>query len=65
MDILSLCGSATQLAYIDGGTGSLIVQAALAGVLGLAATLKIYWAQMKMRFFRIGPKKGESGTEDA
>ena len=65
MDIVSLCGSATHLAYIDGGTGSLIVQAALAGFLGLAATIKIYWAQIKMRFSRTGPKKGDSGTEDA
>ena len=65
MEVISLGGSATQLAYIDGGTGSLIVQAALAGVLGLAATLKIYWAQIKMRFSRTGPKKGQSGTEDA
>lgn len=56
---------ATQLAYIDGGTGSLLVQAALAGFLGLAATIKVYWAQIKMRFSRTSPKEGHSGTEDA
>ena len=65
MDIVSLSGSATQLAYIDGGTGSLIVQAALAGFLGLAATIKIYWSQIRTRFSRAGSKKGQSGTEDA
>lgn len=55
----------THLAYIDGGTGSLLIQAALAGILGLAATARVYWVQIKAWFTRSGQKKGQSGTEDA
>lgn len=35
------------LAYIDGGTGSMVLQAAIAGVLSAAYVAKTRWAQLK------------------
>jgi hypothetical protein len=34
-------------AYIDGGSGSYLMQVAIAGILGGAFTLKSYWAHVK------------------
>ncbi len=41
-----------NLAYIDPGTGSFLLQILLAGVLGGIATLKIYWGRVKGMFVR-------------
>lgn len=35
------------LAYLDPGTGSIVVQLVLAGVAGSAYVLKLYWRRMK------------------
>ncbi len=34
-------------AYLDPGTGSLVLQMALAGLLGALFTLKLYWRRLK------------------
>jgi hypothetical protein len=34
-------------AYLDGGTGSVIVQGLLAGIAGFLTVLKIYWQKVK------------------
>jgi hypothetical protein len=39
-----------RLAYIDAGTGSMIVQAVVAGAAGIAAILKFRWGSIKARF---------------
>jgi hypothetical protein len=36
--------------YIDAGTGSLIIQALVAGFAGLAAFLKFRWGSIRARF---------------
>ena len=43
-------------AYIDPGTGSYLLQLMLAGLLGLAFTIKIYWHKIKtflLKLFRM------------
>jgi hypothetical protein len=40
----------TLFAYIDPGTGSYILQLALAGVLGAGYALKHYWFRLKRLF---------------
>ncbi len=40
-------------AYIDPGTGSYLLQLMLAGFLGLAFTMKIYWQKIKIFFLRL------------
>lgn len=37
-------------AYIDPGTGSFLVQAVIAGLLGILVSLKLYWARIKVIF---------------
>ena len=44
-------------AYIDAGTGSLIAQALLGGVVGLSAFMKIYWLQIKHFFSNLFSRK--------
>ena len=43
---------AGPLAYLDGGTGSMLLQAALAGVLTAAYFLKGQWALVKSKIQR-------------
>ena len=37
----------TAHAYLDAGTGSLIVQALLAGVVGVATVAKLFWGRIR------------------
>jgi hypothetical protein len=45
-------------AYIDPGTGSLIIQAIIGAVAAIGVTMKIFWHKFKI-FFSRGSKKGE------
>ena len=47
-------------AYLDPGTGSVILQGLLAGVAGLAVVLKLYWSRIKARFHRARGKSVET-----
>ncbi len=47
-------------AYIDPGSGSLILQAIIGGVAAAGVVIRLYWSRLK-RFLRIergGPKGG-------
>ena len=55
--LLGLLASSTPAhAYIDPAAGSLLLQAIIAGVAGLALTLKLFWRRLTGLW---GPKKGE------
>ncbi|MCX4472839.1 hypothetical protein OOK41_21415 [Micromonospora sp. NBC_01655] len=41
-----------HLAYLDAGSGSLIVQAVVGGVAGAAVAAKLYWRRLTARFRR-------------
>jgi len=43
----------SMLGYIDPGTGSIIIQALIAGVLGVSVAAKIYWHRI-LKFLKIG-----------
>jgi hypothetical protein len=43
-----LHASSLNLAYLDGGTGSMMLQAAIAGMLSLAFVAKTRWNQLKL-----------------
>ncbi|SCL28775.1 hypothetical protein GA0074694_5206 [Micromonospora inyonensis] len=45
-------GSVMHLAYLDAGSGSLIVQAVVGGVAGAAVAAKLYWRRLTDRFRR-------------
>jgi len=42
--------SKPAFAYIDPGTGSLVIQAVLAAVLTVGATVKVFWHQIKEKY---------------
>jgi hypothetical protein len=48
-----------MLAYIDPGTGSLVLQAIAGGVAAAAVTAKLYWSRVK-RVFRRQPDEEAS-----
>ena len=61
---LSICAlvllwAPCALAYIDPGSGSLLLQGLVAGVLGLGVTLKIYWGRLFGRRSRTKPDVGD------
>jgi len=40
-------------AYLDPGTGSIIIQALVGALVGIGITLKIYWQKFKEIFSRV------------
>ncbi len=54
---------AQQLAYVDPGAGSFILQALIAALAGIVVTLNVYWRKIK-GFLGIGsdPKDAENST---
>lgn len=48
-------------AYIDPGTGSMILQATIAAIVGSAVTIKLLWQRIKLFFLRfVGKNKTEN-----
>lgn len=37
-------------AYIDPGSGSIVIQALIGALVGVGITLKVYWAKIRMAF---------------
>ena len=53
-------------AYIDPGTGSIILQAILAFVAGAAATVSLWWVNLKMfikKIFKSNKKDNETNLK--
>ena len=50
------------LGYLDPGTGSVILQALLGGLAGLAVALKLFGRRI-LDFFRIGRSSPKDSTE--
>jgi hypothetical protein len=52
-----------QLAYVDPGAGSFILQALVAALAGIVVTLNLYWRKIKGLFgFGSDSKKAENST---
>ncbi len=49
-------------AYIDPGSGSIIVQMMIAGVLSVVFAIKMYWYKLKAAFFRLIGRSKEPAT---
>ena len=45
--------------YMDPSSGSIIVQAVIAGVVGIGAILKLYWGKLR----NIGKRHDAQGTK--
>ena len=50
-------------AYLDPGTGSMILQVLVAGVLGGLFAIKMYWRQLKARFTGRSPEEDRQPSE--
>lgn len=61
---INLAFSQPAYAYLDPGTGSVLLQGLLAGFAGFIAVLKLYWQRVK-RFFILCKNKllGKSVTQ--
>ena len=65
MNLLILCAAVlcassmtgTLHAYLDPGTGSMVIQMVLAGIVGVLATIKIYWTRIRSLFGGKPPAK--------
>ena len=51
-------------AYLDGGTGSVLVQSFIAGIAGFLALVKLYWQQVKGFYRKIFSKKHAPAATD-
>ena len=47
------------LAYLDPGTGSIVIQAVVAGVVGALALGRLYWSRLKNLVRRNPPRQGD------
>ena len=56
--------SRTAYAYLDPGTGSMILQILLGGLAGGAVVLKLYWHKFKALIGGRRPKKAASESDD-
>lgn len=50
-------------AYLDPGTGSLIVQFVVAGVLGLVVAIKLFWGKI-IGIFQRGKSSSDGDNQD-
>jgi len=57
--------SAPAWAYLDPGTGSLIVQGLIAAVVGALVTVKLYWHKLKNFFSSRRGKSPEQDPDDS
>lgn len=53
--------SAAAHAYLDPGTGSILVQSLLAGIAGAVAIISLYWQRVKAFFVNLR-KPRDAGT---
>ncbi len=52
-------------AYIDPGTGSMLLQGLLAGVAGVVIVVKLYWYKLKHFFFPLAAQEAAKEPESA
>ena len=51
------------LGYLDPGTGSFLIQLALAGLLGTLFVIKTYWGKIKSWLFSLTDRSRDDATE--
>ncbi len=64
---MSMLFTNSAYAYIDPGTGSMIVQAIIAALVAIGASLGIFWNRVRSLFGRLLGRKnseGKSSDED-
>jgi hypothetical protein len=54
-------GTSPAAAYLDPGTGSMVLQSVIGAVVGALIVLKLYWHRIKMFF---SPKEGDKSDKN-
>jgi hypothetical protein len=62
--IVNLLFIKSAYAYLDPGTGSILLQGLIAAVAGVTITGKLYWSRLKEMFSRKAKKHGEPPEKD-
>ncbi len=62
---LGLIVTPSAFAYIDPGTGSILLQGLIAGIAGGAAVLRVYWFRIKSLFTRSPPPSAQKTTSSS
>jgi hypothetical protein len=62
--IVNLLFIKSAYAYLDPGTGSILLQGLIAAVAGVTITGKLYWSRLKDMFSRKTKKHREPPEED-
>jgi len=52
-----VCSMEPAHAYLDPGTGSMMIQAVLAGIAAASVSIGIFWKRIKLFFSRISGRK--------
>jgi len=55
--------STNAYAYLDPGTGSIILQAILGFIAASIATISLYWSKLKLFFTKLFKKDKKSGQD--
>jgi hypothetical protein len=62
--LLLSAGHTAAHAYLDPGTGSIILQGLIAGIIGTAALARMYWTRLKLIFRRtFGHDQDQGGDQ--
>lgn len=62
--LLLLGWSGASHAYLDPGTGSMLLQGLLAGIAGAAVVLRLYWYRVKSFWQNLLSRKSRGGTPE-
>ena len=62
--IIYLASVSKALAYLDPGTGSVILQAIIAAIATAGATIAFYWRKIKMLIKNFFEKKDKNNSPD-
>ncbi len=62
---LSLTAPSAALAYLDPGSGSMLLQLVLGGLAGLAVIAKLYWHRLLGLFGRHAPQEESESDMDS
>jgi nitrate/nitrite transporter NarK len=62
---LLLLSTQNAYAYLDPGTGSMILQGLIGGIAGGMFAIRIYWGKLKSRFGRAPVSASPRDAEDA
>lgn len=54
----------SPLPYLDPGSGSIIIQLAIAAIVGIGVALRASWGSIK-KLFGVKPKDEDSDSDDA